>query len=94
MGVRSAKEAVKMRCLACKKGQTSHQTINMELEWRGFVFEFSGVPAEVCGTCGEEYLSADVSKHLDEIMEREARKAGISVMAPPKLKPVSRLAFA
>jgi hypothetical protein len=44
----------------------------------GRVVVIRGVPAEVCSTCGEDYLSAEVMKALEAEVE-QAERAGIEV---------------
>jgi YgiT-type zinc finger domain-containing protein len=48
------------------------------LEREGATLIFKGVPAEVCQSCGESYLSSEVSQKLLEQAE-ESLKKGVQV---------------
>lgn len=67
-----------MRCPICKHGQTSPATVTVTLERGGATVVFRGVPAEVCDTCGEQYVdSATTSRLLAEA--NRAIRAGVQV---------------
>ncbi len=67
-----------MRCIVCKHGETQPGVTTLSVDRGGRLVVIRGVPAEVCSTCGEEYLAAEVMKALDAEME-QAERAGIEV---------------
>ena len=54
-----------MKCVICKSGETAEGTTTVTIERDGAVLVLRGVPARVCQTCGEAYVSGDVT---DEIL--------------------------
>ena len=66
-----------MRCVMCKKGETSEGYATVTLERKGVTIVFQNVPAQICGNCGEEYVSAEVTNHLMRMAE-EAVNSGVS----------------
>ncbi len=67
-----------MRCIACKHGETEPGAVTLSVERQGAVVVIRDVPADVCTTCGEEYLSAPVMKELEVAVE-QAQGAGLDV---------------
>jgi YgiT-type zinc finger domain-containing protein len=67
-----------MKCVICRHGATSSGTMTATMERGDTVVVFKGVPAEICGNCGEAYLSVEVSKKLLQQSE-EAVKVGVQV---------------
>lgn len=67
-----------MRCIACKHGQTQPGQVTITVERRGAVVVIRDVPADVCATCGEEYLSAPVMRELETAVE-QTQGAGLDV---------------
>jgi YgiT-type zinc finger domain-containing protein len=67
-----------MRCIVCKHGETEPGRITISVERSSAVVVIRDVPADVCATCGEEYLSAPVMKELENAVER-AQGAGLDV---------------
>jgi YgiT-type zinc finger domain-containing protein len=67
-----------MRCIICKKGETKPDKATVTLERDGMTLVFKGVPANVCASCGEEYVDERTTKELLKSAE-EALKAGVQV---------------
>lgn len=67
-----------MRCIVCKHGETESGVTTLSVDRGGHVVVIRSVPADVCSTCGEEYLSAEVMKTLEAEVEQSER-AGIEV---------------
>jgi len=67
-----------MKCVICKTGETVDGTTTVTIERESAVLVLRGVPARVCGTCGEAYVSAEVT---DEILRRaeEMQRQGVEV---------------
>lgn len=56
-----------MKCLICKNGETTDGQTTVTIERSGMVLVLRGVPARICGNCGEPYVSGEVT---DEILRR------------------------
>ena len=67
-----------MKCVICKTGETAAGATTVTIERKGAVLVLRGVPARVCGTCGEAYVSSEVT---DEILRRadEMQRQGVEV---------------
>ena len=50
-----------MRCVICKLGETRPGRVTVALQRGDTTVVLKGVPAEVCGNCGEYYLSEEVT---------------------------------
>lgn len=57
-----------MKCVICKTGETAPSETTVTLEKGGKIVVFRGVPAEVCTTCGEAYVSEMTTRVLYETM--------------------------
>ena len=53
-----------MKCPICRSGELQAGFITVTLERGTSIIVFRGVPADVCDTCGEEYLSAERNREL------------------------------
>ena len=67
-----------MRRIACKKGVTEPGTTTMSVDKEDTVVVIRDVPAEICSTCGEEYLDAQTTKEVEKLVA-SAQKAGLNV---------------
>lgn len=67
-----------MKCVICKTGDTRPGTATVTLERDGATVVIKGVPARVCGTCGEEYVEEGVTARLLKTAE-EAARSGVQV---------------
>lgn len=67
-----------MKCLVCKHGQTKPDETTISVDRNRVVVVIRKTPADVCETCGEEYLSSEVMKELEIAVER-AEGAGVDV---------------
>jgi YgiT-type zinc finger domain-containing protein len=63
-----------MSCTLCKHGETQPGSVTATLQRAETAVIVKQVPAEVCGNCGEYYLSRDVTA---QVMEKA--DAGCSV---------------
>ena len=67
-----------MNCVICKVGETMPGTSTVTLERDGMTLVVKGVPAKVCGNCGEEYVDDTVAAKL--LTQAEiAAKSGVQV---------------
>jgi len=53
--------------------ETREWTAIVPLTKEDAVNAIRGVPAQVCGTCGEEYVDQETAAHLSAIMDSAAR---------------------
>lgn len=67
-----------MKCVICKQGETGPGQATVTLQRGESTIIFKQVPAEVCGNCGEYYLSQDIAERLLSRAE-EAVKNGAEV---------------
>ena len=59
-----------MKCAICRYGTTMKGYATVVLERDRTIIVFKKVPAQICGSCGEEY----VSKTVNEALLRRARE--------------------
>jgi YgiT-type zinc finger domain-containing protein len=62
-----------MSCTLCKHGETQPGFVTVTLQRGDTTVIMKQVPAEVCGNCGEYYLSSDVTAQVMEKAEAAAR---------------------
>ena len=67
-----------MKCVVCKYGETQEGTTTVTLTKKETVVVVKRVPAQVCSTCGEEYVDQETAAHLSAIMD-SATKDGVQV---------------
>ena len=67
-----------MKCVTCKHGETRRGTATVTLTRDGTTLIIKNVPAEVCATCGEEYVDEATTTRLMKVAE-EAARAGVEV---------------
>lgn len=67
-----------MKCTICKVGETRPGRTGVTLERGTLTLVFKGVPEEVCGNCGEAYVSAEFTRQLLESAE-SASRSGVQV---------------
>jgi YgiT-type zinc finger domain-containing protein len=67
-----------VNCVICKHGATRVGTTTVTLERDGLTLVVKGVPAEVCETCGEEYVDETTTAGLLSTAEEAARN-GVQV---------------
>jgi len=65
-------------CPTCPAGRLQEGTTTLTMERGGSTIVFKGVPADVCDTCGEAFVSEDVSADIYEQAEA-AVEAGVEV---------------
>jgi YgiT-type zinc finger domain-containing protein len=62
-----------MNCLACKHGELKAGRTTVTVERDGTTIVIRNVPAEVCETCGEDYLDSAVASSLETVLQEAAR---------------------
>ncbi len=67
-----------MRCPICRTGETQPGKATVTLEREGLTLVVRGVPARVCGNCGEEYVDEVDTERLMAAAE-DALRAGVKV---------------
>ena len=58
-----------MKCLACKHGLLKPGRATVTVERDGTTIVVRNVPADVCETCGEDYLEATVASSLENVLQ-------------------------
>jgi YgiT-type zinc finger domain-containing protein len=53
-----------MKCIVCKQDETRTGTTTVTLNRQGATFVFKDVPAQICPSCGEDYLDDAVVRSL------------------------------
>ncbi len=65
-----------MKCPICRQGEIAPGKATVTLERGETVVVIRDVPAEICGSCGEYYLEADVTEKVlasaDDAVKRGA----------------------
>ena len=67
-----------MKCVVCRQDETRLGVATITLQRGGATFVVNEVPAQVCPTCGEEYLDAKVAAEVLRSTDSHAR-AGAQV---------------
>ncbi len=67
-----------MKCVICKHGETAPGKATVTLERGGTTLVVKGVPAQVCSTCGEQYVDEGAAGRVLN-MVREAAASGVQV---------------
>ena len=67
-----------MKCVICKNGETTRGKATVTLEREGVTLVVKAVPADVCMTCGEEYVDEATTSEILRLAEEQAR-AGVQV---------------
>ncbi|MBF0366358.1 MAG: type II toxin-antitoxin system MqsA family antitoxin [Oligoflexia bacterium] len=67
-----------MKCVICKHGETIPGEMTSTFERNDTIVVVKGVPAEVCRSCGEGYISQETTKKLLKILS-EAVKQGVQL---------------
>ena len=65
-----------MTCVMCKHGRLMPGHTSVLVERDNTTIVVRGVPADVCGTCGEDYLEASVAAAIEDVL-RGATAAGV-----------------
>lgn len=67
-----------MKCTICKHGNTTSGKMTTTFERDGATIVVKNVPAQICETCGESYLSQEISSELLKQVESAASQ-GVQV---------------
>jgi YgiT-type zinc finger domain-containing protein len=67
-----------MKCVICQFGETEPGTTTVTLTRGETTVVIRDVPAQICTTCGEEYVDAATGKRLTEIAEKAVHE-GVQV---------------
>jgi YgiT-type zinc finger domain-containing protein len=67
-----------MNCIVCKKGVTQPGKATVTIDKAQTVVVIRDIPAQVCTTCGEEYIDADTMRDLEKLVA-VAQKAGLNI---------------
>jgi YgiT-type zinc finger domain-containing protein len=67
-----------MTCIACKNGLTAHGKVTVSIDKGTTVVVIRDVPAQICSTCGEEYIDPDTMRELERLVA-SAERAGLHI---------------
>jgi YgiT-type zinc finger domain-containing protein len=67
-----------MKCVVCKLGETRPGFTTVTLERSGAALVVRKVPAQICDNCGEDYVSAEVTRSLLQSVN-ESLRPGVEV---------------
>jgi YgiT-type zinc finger domain-containing protein len=67
-----------MKCVICQYGETEPGTTTVTLTRGETTVVIRDVPAQICTTCGEEYVDAATGKRLSHIAENAVNE-GVQV---------------
>ncbi|NNM86112.1 MAG: type II toxin-antitoxin system MqsA family antitoxin [Phycisphaerales bacterium] len=67
-----------MQCAICKHGRTEPSEVTVTLERPGATVVFRHVPAEVCDSCGEQYVDEPTTSRLLK-QANVAAKSGVEL---------------
>ena len=67
-----------MKCFFCKFGEVAPGKARAVFERNGVTVVIEDVPAEICDSCGEYYLSAEVAEVVHALAERALDKGGVA----------------
>ena len=70
-----------MRCAICKHGETASGLATLSLTRDGCVLVVKDVPADICATCGEEYLAEDTGRRVSQLFD-DMSKHGVESRCP------------
>ena len=65
---------IAMKCVLCKQGETHSGKVTVTLERGDTLVIIKQVPANVCGNCGEYYLSEEVTGLVLQRAEEAVRR--------------------
>ncbi len=67
-----------MKCVICQYGETEPGTTTVTLSRGETTVVIRDVPAQICNTCGEEYVDSTTGKRLAQIAENAVNE-GVQV---------------
>ena len=67
-----------MKCTICRHSETRPGKTDVLLTRDNMTLVVKGVPALICGNCGEEYVDEDSTRVLRELAD-DAEQAGVQV---------------
>ncbi len=81
-----------MKCVICQYGETEPGTTTVTLTRDETTVVIRDVPAQICTTCGEEYVDAATGKRLAQIAETAiVRSSRVVLSAPCHAEPFASL---
>jgi YgiT-type zinc finger domain-containing protein len=61
-----------MKCVICRTGDTKRGLATITFTEGGSTLVVKDVPAQICGTCGEEYIDEAIGRRLLELVQEVA----------------------
>lgn len=65
-------------CVICKHGEIQPGTTTLTVERGRMTLVLKGIPARICGTCGEAYFDEKTTSRIEAIAD-ELERAGLEV---------------
>ncbi len=65
-----------LRCVICKSGDVKAGSTGFTVERGNMTLVLKGVPAHVCGQCGEAYFDEATTKRVEALVE-QAEHTGV-----------------
>lgn len=59
-----------MKCTFCKHGSTKPSLINFSADKGNKIIVFKNIKADVCDTCGEQYIDSATLKLIEQKMKK------------------------
>ena len=66
-----------MRCVSCKHGTTKLGSTTVAVERAGVTILLRHVPAEICQTCGADYISAEAMQQVEAAVDAAIRQGTV-----------------
>ena len=66
-----------MRCVICRNGETRDGVASLLLERDGATVVIRGVPAQICDTCGEEYVDEAAAQRVMEDAQSAIQRGAV-----------------
>ena len=67
-----------MKCFFCKFGEVTAGKARAVFERGGVTAVIEDVPADICDSCGEYYMSSEVARVVHELAERALMQGGVA----------------
>jgi YgiT-type zinc finger domain-containing protein len=82
---------LKMKCMLCN-GSLKKDNVKLDFWVDNELIIVEDIPADVCDQCGEKYVSAEVSKEIDNMLKNSSnakKKIEVSVLKWGQTTPAS-----
>ena len=63
-----------MKCIVCQDGETQEGVTTVTLARKGHMVVIKDVPADICMSCGEDYVDPHVIREIIELIDKMPEK--------------------